>query len=206
MCPQQIAWIYLRSSTGTSLSGSRREKRARIVRRVVKNREIRAKDLTTMGSQSGKLWAKEYSSRWQARSRERPKEQDVNFFSPLSLILSLSYTGFQESVCLWNVTSIDIEEKRGSRKIKKKKKKKKKRRRTRKLDFPYSEPVTYLFCKDASFVLIIKPLYADKESRRFVDYLLIPFCCIKKKEEINIFYLLHSYFTRSFNYRIIFVL
>lgn len=85
---------------------------------------------------------------------------------------------------MWNVTSIDIEEKRGSRKIKKKKKKKKKGKRTRKLDFPYSEPVTYLFCKDASFVLIIKPLYADKESRRFVDYLLILFRCIKKKKKL----------------------
>lgn len=39
------------------------------------------------------------------------------------------------------------------RRVKKKTKKKKKKngKRTRKLDFPHSKPVTYLFCKDAFF-------------------------------------------------------
>jgi len=66
----------------------------------------------------------------------------------LSLLLHFHTSGFQESVCLWNITSIDIEEKYGSKKKKKKKKTKKKGKR-RKLDFPHLEPVTYLFCKDA---------------------------------------------------------
>lgn len=78
---------------------------------------------------------------WQARSCEWPKEQGIDLFSFFSQSrLCHLFRTLPEK----RIVTADIE-----RYAKSKEEESKKRTRRRKLDFPHSEPVTYLFCKDA---------------------------------------------------------
>jgi len=109
------------------------------------HREIRAKDLTAMSS-------RESCERRNTRpdGRRVPvngrKNKIVIFFPFFNVIITFMYRLPGKRLLMERYFRRC---RRKARKRKKKKKKTKKGKQTRKLDFPHSEPVTYLFCKDA---------------------------------------------------------
>lgn len=75
------------------------------------------------------------------RMAERTRHPSIFFFFIITAMLSFPYASRKASVRGSLLPSISKDMPEAEKRVK--------RTRRRKLDFPHSEPVTYLFCKDA---------------------------------------------------------